>query len=773
MKSLEISGYALMEATPSLKTQLTCTSAFEEEYQLYKELPGSPGYLMVPRALATSWQNDKRKDGDDIQISHSISPRTVEQKRVMDESLSLLRAGESFIVQSPTGSGKCHGKDTPIRMSDGTIKPVQDLVVGDMVMGPDSQPRVVLSTTIGHGRLFQVSVKDLPPFVTNFDHILPIHTSGGGRGSKRNGKLPVELKTVGELVKRMGNDGTAYYALVRGYDLPPKVLPGGTSAHTAGHIWYLFHYFRNIMPHSQSRPAWDSYPTELHCLEDLHDVYGQAMQLAFYAKIKDKLPQYLWAATEEPPREIMDNSFEVRAWFLAGVVDSTTRKASCAHYIRDLSASFGNGLRTIGYTLGVTFSYHVMEDSNPTYYMLRDKHGVVPSRFTSAMVYESSLGDRIGPRRSQLPIFITEIDPGTYYGFELSGDHLYLLESGVINHNTVVGAYVTAKLKKKTAIVVTKADIRDQWVKTFTDLTDVKADDIGLIQSDNCDVDGKKIVIVQLQSASKELRYPPEVFNSFGLVIFDEIHRLGADKFSNICWKFPAKLRLGLSATPDRRDGKARVFLSHIGPVEVVSTQNAMEPRIAIIKSGWRCPRVSAGRGGYQIPHKPGRTMHIEKMLAGNEDRNKLLVTCIKKAYLKGRKVLFFSTLKDHLTTIKDLCTANGLLEGDMALYIGGLSKGAREAALKAPIILATYAFCSEATDIPAVDTLIMGTPKSEVRQIVGRALRYQPDKKVPVIIDIQDSDSFVFDLYAKKRLRWYTSQKFPITFIKGATNGN
>ena len=38
----------------------------------------------------------------------------------------------------------CFGYATPIRMYNGTIKEVQDIVVGDLIMGDDSTAREVL-----------------------------------------------------------------------------------------------------------------------------------------------------------------------------------------------------------------------------------------------------------------------------------------------------------------------------------------------------------------------------------------------------------------------------------------------------------------------------------------------------------------------------------------------------------------------------------------------------------------------------------------------------
>ena len=45
------------------------------------------------------------------------------------------------ILEVPCGRGKCLGKNTPVLMYDGTIKNVQDICVGDLIMGDDSKPR--------------------------------------------------------------------------------------------------------------------------------------------------------------------------------------------------------------------------------------------------------------------------------------------------------------------------------------------------------------------------------------------------------------------------------------------------------------------------------------------------------------------------------------------------------------------------------------------------------------------------------------------------------
>ena len=43
-------------------------------------------------------------------------------------------------------------------MADGSTKFVQDICIGDKLMGPDGKPRTVLATTIGEDELFEWNI---------------------------------------------------------------------------------------------------------------------------------------------------------------------------------------------------------------------------------------------------------------------------------------------------------------------------------------------------------------------------------------------------------------------------------------------------------------------------------------------------------------------------------------------------------------------------------------------------------------------------------------
>ena len=71
-----------------------------------------------------------------------------------------------------TGSGKCHAKDTPILMYDGTIKMVQDIRENDVLMGDDSTPRRVLSLASGQDEMYDIIPTKGEKYTVNAAHIL-------------------------------------------------------------------------------------------------------------------------------------------------------------------------------------------------------------------------------------------------------------------------------------------------------------------------------------------------------------------------------------------------------------------------------------------------------------------------------------------------------------------------------------------------------------------------------------------------------------------------
>jgi elongation factor 1-alpha len=83
----------------------------------------------------------------------------------------------SVVISGHVDSGKCQGRDTPILMHDGSIKMIQDIQVGDQLMGDDSGKRTVISTTKGQSPMFQISPVKGDPYTANGPHVLALKVS--------------------------------------------------------------------------------------------------------------------------------------------------------------------------------------------------------------------------------------------------------------------------------------------------------------------------------------------------------------------------------------------------------------------------------------------------------------------------------------------------------------------------------------------------------------------------------------------------------------------
>ena len=138
------------------------------------------------------------------------------------------------------------------------------------------------------------------------------------------------------------------------------------------------------------------------------------------------------------------------------------------------------------------------------------------------------------------------------------------------------------------------------------------------------------------------------------------------------------------------------------------------------------------------------------------EARNDLIVQTALEAFEdEGRRVLILSDRREHCFYLQNR------LGSISALYIGGMKESDLEKSARAPIIIATFQLAHEGLDIPALDTVILATPKSDIKQSIGRIMRETAGKvNDPLIFDIVDHWSVFFAMY-RKRLKVYREGGF------------
>ncbi len=104
-------------------------------------------------------------------VSTSGKPKPLKHQQFLRDYMGKNSPYRGVLLYHGLGSGKCHAKGTPIMMADGSIKKVENIEVGEELMGDDSQPRKVLSLARGVDKMYRIESND-NQFVVNEAHIL-------------------------------------------------------------------------------------------------------------------------------------------------------------------------------------------------------------------------------------------------------------------------------------------------------------------------------------------------------------------------------------------------------------------------------------------------------------------------------------------------------------------------------------------------------------------------------------------------------------------------
>lgn len=423
-----------------------------------------------------------------------------------------------------------------------------------------------------------------------------------------------------------------------------------------------------------------------------------------------------------------------------------------------------------------------------------------------------------GLRESQWEVVNSYLKPTPH-------DGLICLQTG--GGKTVCALYIASQLKVKTLIVVHNSFLRDQWVdriKAFLPkarigiLNDDESNDIlirnftirqypdGSIKYKNGNdtpffklisnikeseitdlalglnvpptlddvlrclpifVKQKDITIGMLQRISmKDL--PKETFAGIGLTIIDECHHIASEVFVRAFPKVTSQHMLGLSATPERKDGLMHVITWFLGPILYRSESGDQhDPLVRVEAYVFETSDPEFNRVVYNNQGVMATALMVNK-LAEFEPRTRFLCDLLEDVMNTSdgtRQVLVLSDRVDHCKEI--LKTLPEHIR-HQACILGRETKAETRAewCVMKKILIATYQMCKEGFDVPTLNTLLIATPRPDVDQIVGRILRVPKEKRVvhPLILDIVDT---TFRRQFQERCSLYKKRNYTIDMMK------
>ena len=407
----------------------------------------------------------------------------------------------SMLVYHKIGSGKCQKINTPIIMFDGSIKMVQDIKVDELLMGPDSKPRKVLSLGKGRDMMYDVIPTQGETYTFNSEHILSLKYTNVGvfyvndKRSKNQIKkwcatwfdnktikekslyfeteqearehlkqfteetkiCSIEIKDYINLSEHMKNKLKLYKV---GIDFPYKEIPfdpyiiglwigDGTScsADITSQDSAIIVYLKQILP---------KYGLYLHFTPSSKYNY----------KISDKsnsnrftqiLKQLDILNNKHIPDIYKINSREVRLQILSGILDTDGHlHGNCYEFVQKNERIIDDVIY-IARSLG--FSAYKSVKKTSWIYKGQKFFGTAFRTHISGNVNEipCKIKHKKAQPRQQIKDVLTsgfiiqERGIDDYYGFELDGNHLYLLGNFTVTHNTCT-AIVIAESNKGTYI---------------------------------------------------------------------------------------------------------------------------------------------------------------------------------------------------------------------------------------------------------------------------------------------------------------------------------
>ncbi len=371
--------------------------------------------------------------------------------RNLNEKTSGFGKGDLVIVAARPAMGKCLGKGTRVMMYDGTLKKVEEVKVGDLLMGDDSTPRRVLSLARGREMMYWVRQNKGIDYRVNESHILSLKRSRNEGGHTHGEVLNISVKEYLQKSDKFKSNYKGYKVAV---DFPAREVP--VDPYFLG-IWLgdgrcddvrIATEDKEIVEFLEAYAAKIGLSLQVYAYENKCPMYavtnGKHIDVRQSFSLQKLLREMGLLERKRIPQLYLANDRRVRLELLAGLVDSDGYYDDKYHVIEitQKNRQLGEDIKLLADTLGFRTSLVAKKAS------IRDRG------YESEVYRVRIVGDldeipvkiprkKPRPRKAARDVRHTgiRIEPDKvddYYGFVLDGNHLFLLEDGTVTHNTAL-----------------------------------------------------------------------------------------------------------------------------------------------------------------------------------------------------------------------------------------------------------------------------------------------------------------------------------------------
>lgn len=297
---------------------------------------------------------------------------------------------------------------------------------------------------------------------------------------------------------------------------------------------------------------------------------------------------------------------------------------------------------------------------------------------------------------------------------------------------TVIGCYISCRMGFKTLICAHQHELLENFYKTYqgmTNLKDLQAETgkeiVKIIEKpkDLKEIENLDVVLITYQSfIHSEQKVKDYLYGKFGLVIVDEAHQSGAEAYSKFLSMLDARYKLGLSATPLRKDCMNRVLFNMIGPVTVKSEAVGLVPRVEVLETGV-CTRNHFSVWAYAM-----------RFLQNNQERNELIVNETFNDLKEHKCILIPVDTKEHMNLLVEKINIRAKEELAVGYHSGSLNRKTLLKDIdngKYRVVVAIRSMIKQGIDLLAPSMIYIQSPMSAKPQPVGAPFFYQMGNRV------------------------------------------